>query len=192
MFKSEFNKNSFGLAFSVGALMLLLTACRHEKPNVIYMPDMVYSPSMKAQSGGMRVPVPGTVERSFEAYPFPNDPELAGKELKNPLLPTAAVLKRGKHIYENYCIVCHGPAGEGNGYIIPKYPRPPSLHSDKVKTWADGSIYHVISMGQNLMPSYASQIAPADRWATLLYVRALQKSKSPTAEDVKVFEQEYK
>ncbi len=179
------------LCLVVPFLVLGVTGCRHEKPNVIYMPDMVYSPAIKAQKlGSMRMPVPGTVDRSFESYPYPYDPDLAGKELKNPLRPTASVLKRGKHIYETYCIVCHGPAGEGNGFIVPKYPRPPSLHSDKVKAWPDGNIYHVVTMGQNLMPSYASQIAPGDRWAVIHYVRALQRSKNPTAEDVKVSDQE--
>ena len=40
-------------------------------------------------------------------------------------------------------------------------------------------------MGQNLMPSYASQILPEDRWAIILYVRALQRSKHPTPEDLR-------
>ncbi|CAM6053625.1 unnamed protein product [Sphagnum tenellum] len=168
-----------------------LFACRHEQPNVIYMPDMVYSPAIKAQKqGSMRMPVPGTVERNFESYPYPNDPELAGKELKNPLLPAASNLKRGKHIYESYCIVCHGKEATGNGSIVPPYPQPPNLHSEKVRNWPDGSIYHVITMGQNLMPSYASQIAPGDRWEVINYIRALQRSKNPTAEDVKAFEKE--
>ncbi|MEO5968936.1 MAG: cytochrome c [Bdellovibrionia bacterium] len=174
-----------------GFLAVASTGCIHEKPNVIYMPDMVYSPAIKAQKdGSMRMPVAGTVDRNFESYQYPNDADLAGKELKNPLRPTAAILKRGKHIYDTYCIVCHGPSAEGNGYIVPKYPRPPSLHSDKVRNWPDGNIYHVVTMGQNLMPSYASQIAPGDRWAVIHYVRVLQRSKNPTAEDVKVSEQE--
>jgi mono/diheme cytochrome c family protein len=174
----------------IGLVIVAATGCRHEKPNVIYMPDMVYGPAIKAQEiGSMMMPVSGTVERNFEAYHYADDMELAGKELKNPLKPTLAVLNRGKHIYETYCIVCHGPAADGNGYIVPKYPRPPTLHSEKVRNWPDGNIYHVVTMGQNLMPSYASQISPGDRWATIHYVRVLQRSKNPTAEDVKVFEE---
>jgi mono/diheme cytochrome c family protein len=46
----------------------------------------------------------------------------------------------------------------------------------------------VISAGQNLMPSYASQVASADRWAIIHYVRALQRSKNPSAEDLKAAE----
>ena len=80
----------------------------------------------------------------------------------------------------------------GDGSIVPKFPRPPSLQSDKVRQWADGRIFHTITIGQNLMPSYATQISAGDRWAIIHYVRALQRAKHPTAEDLKVLNQESK
>ena len=169
-------------------LALVLSGCTHDKPNFIYMPDMVYSPALKAQEeGAMRKPPEGVVSRDYHAYGYAKEEnERAGKELRNPLQPTSVVLKRGQRIYNTYCIVCHGPNGEGDGTIVPKFPRPPSLQSDKVRTWADGNIYHVITMGQNLMPSYATQIIPEDRWAAIHYVRVLQRSKHPTNDDIKV------
>ena len=171
-------------------LAVTLVACKHEAPNVIYMPDMVYSPALKAQKeGSMRMPVPGTVSRDFVAYKY-RDIEVAGHENKNPLRPTLTVLKRGQQIFNTFCIVCHGPNGEGDGSIVPKYPRPPSLQSDKIRGYADGNIFHVISLGQNLMPSYASQISQKDRWAAIHYVRALQRAKHPTPEDLKAAEQQ--
>lgn len=176
------------LLASAAVLFLAVTGCgTHSKNNFIYMPDMVWSPSIKAQEeGSMRPPVKGTVPRDFQSYPaaYIQDPELS-RELKNPLRTTQQTLTRGQAMYNTYCIVCHGPAGEGDGTIVPKFPRPPTLQSDKVRTWPDGRIYHVISAGQNLMPSYASQVAPADRWAIIHYIRALQKSKKPSAEDLK-------
>jgi len=172
--------------FGLLGMLLSFSGCRHEEPNVIYMPDMVYSPAFKAQKeGAMRMPVQGTVPRDFQPYPYPNDPEKAGRELKNPLQPTQAVLSRGQHIFNTYCIACHGPNGEGDGTIVPRFPRPPSLQSEKVRTWTDGRIYHTVSVGQNLMPSYASQISSGDRWAAIHYVRVLQRSKHPTPQDLK-------
>lgn len=198
-------------------LALGLTGCLHEAPNTIYMPDMVYQPSIKAQSAeGDRLPVEGTVSRDFVSYPYRNvggaapipgsaearaaekagrtfsssDAGYPGNALRNPLRPTMAVLKRGQYLFNTYCIVCHGPNGQGDGYIVPKFPRPPTLQSDKVRGWPDGNIYHVITMGQNLMPSYASQITPGDRWAVIHYVRALQRSQHPTAQDIKEADQE--
>jgi mono/diheme cytochrome c family protein len=178
------NKLSLSLTATAFLALSALSGCRHESPNVIYMPDMVYSPAVKAQElGSMRMPVAGTVSREHVSYGY-TDVEKAGKELSNPLRPTQSVMARGQAVYNTYCIVCHGPNGEGDGYVVPKYPRPPTLQSDKVRNYPDGSIYHVISTGQNLMPSYASQIAPADRWAIVHYVRALQRSKHPTAQDL--------
>lgn len=170
-----------------------LTACRHDQPNVIYMPDMVYSPAVKAQKmGSMRMPVAGTVPRGFESYAYRNNPNGAAKDLKNPLPMDHDVLRRGKHIYDTYCIVCHGKQGKGDGFVVPPYPHPPSLLSDKIRNWPDGMIYHTITVGQNVMPSYASQIAPEDRWAVIHYVRVLQRADHPTAEDLKILDEESK
>ena len=168
---------------------LVLTACgQTNKPHFIYMPDMYYTPGLKAQQPGIKPPVPGTFPREFKGLPDSVTLEDAGKTLKNPLQRTAAVLARGRNRFETYCIVCHGPAGLGNGYIIPKYPRPPSLQSDKIRGYADGNIYWVITHGQNLMPSYASQIPQEDRWAIIHYVRAFQKAYHPTPADLKAAE----
>jgi mono/diheme cytochrome c family protein len=61
---------------------------------------------------------------------------------------------------------------------------PPVLFSDKVVNWTDGRLYHTITMGQGLMPSYATQILPEQRWAIVHYVRALQRAARPTAADL--------
>lgn len=178
----------------VVSALIALSGCRHEQPNMIYMPDMVYSPAFSAQQeGAMRMPVKGTIPRGFQPYPYTREQgEEAGKNLKNPLKPTAAVLARGEHVFKTHCLVCHGPNGEGDGSIVPKFPRPLSLQSEKARGYTDGRIYHIITTGQNLMPSYASQIVSGDRWAAIHYVRALQKSKHPTPEDLKFAEQESK
>ena len=127
---------------------------------------MYESTSFKAQKedkfskdgAAARVPE-GTIPRGFEPYHYGvNDGDKAGQELKNPLLHTKANVERGQKIFNTYCIVCHGPKGNGEGFIVPPFPRPPSLFSDKVVGWSDGRIYHVVTKGQANMPSYASQI----------------------------------
>jgi mono/diheme cytochrome c family protein len=134
----------------------------------------------------MRSPVPGTVPRGFTPYRYEaKDSLLAQSELENPLPRTSEVLGRGQRVFMTYCVVCHGPKGDGQGYIVPKFPMPPSLLSQKVSEWRDGRIYHVITRGQNLMPSYASQILPEDRWAVIHYVRALERAANPSPEDLK-------
>lgn len=181
-------------AFTRAFLVMLgaagLAACgTHEKPNFTYMPDMAYSPAYKAQRALPRPPVPGTVPRGYVPYRFTSHEE-AGKALFNPLPSSRAVLLRGQTIFNSYCMACHGPEGEGNGTVVPPFPRPPSLQSDKIRGFPDGSIFHIITRGQNIMPSYASQISPDDRWAVIHYIRVLQRSKHPTPEDLKAYEAE--
>lgn len=168
-------------------------AVQHKDPNFVYMPDMVYSQAVKAQEeGGMRSPVRGTIPREKLLYPIPETQDEAARALKNPLKKTFANLKRGQELYNIYCIVCHGSMGEGNGTVVPKFPQPPTLQSDKIKGYyakgEEGRVFHIISRGQNLMPSYATQIDPMDRWKVAMYIQALHRAKSPTSEDIKAYE----
>jgi hypothetical protein len=39
----------------------------------------------------------------------------------------------------------------------------------------DGQMFHVITYGQKLMPSQASQVRADDRWRLILQVRRLQQ-----------------
>ena len=134
---------------------------------------------------GMRPPVEGTVARGFLPYPYKGRPDLAGKYLVNPLLPTASNLERGKARFLTYCSPCHGNFARGDSRLRGQFPSPPTLHSDKVRNWPDGNIYHVITEGQNAMPSYASQVSRDDRWAIILYIRALQRAQNAKESDQK-------
>lgn len=184
----RYGMTRFGLLAIVALATTSLISCKHEKPNVIFMPDMVYSQAYKAQEeGSMRNPVPGTMAREQASYSYA-DP-LSAAANKNPYPRNMDTLLRGKLMYETYCLVCHGVSGEGDGSVVPKFPRPPSLQSDKIRGYADGSIFHVMTKGQNLMPSYAAQVQPSDRWAIVHYIRALHRSKKPTPEDLKAFEE---
>ena len=59
-----------------------------------------------------------------------------------------------------------------------------------MRGWGDGHIFHVITKGQGVMPSYAQQIQPEDRWAVIHYVRALQRAEHPTEEDIRALKKE--
>jgi mono/diheme cytochrome c family protein len=134
---------------------------------------------------GMRRPVAGTVARGFLPYAFTGKPDDAGKNLLNPLLPTKEVIERGKSRFLTYCSPCHGNFGVGDSRLRGQFPNPPTLHSDKVRSWPDGNIYHVITEGQNVMPSYASQISRDDRWAIINYIRVMQRAHNAKESDLK-------
>ena len=48
----------------------------------------------------------------------------------------------------------------------------------------EGEIFNVITNGRNTMFSYADKIDPADRWAIIAYLRALQRAQQGSLEDV--------
>jgi hypothetical protein len=143
-------------------------------------------PSLLFADGiGMRKPVDGTVARGVLPYPFKGQPDSAGKYLVNPLMPTKEVLENGKQKFLTFCSPCHGNFAQGDSRLRGQFPNPPTLHSDKVRNWPDGNIYHVITEGQNVMPSYAPQIARDDRWAIIHYLRALQRAQNAKESDLK-------
>lgn len=133
---------------------------------------------------GMRPPVNGTVARGFLPYEYKGMPDSSVKLLSNPLAVSKQALERGQERFNIYCSPCHGYFGEGDGRLKGLFPKPPTLHSKKVTEWTDGNIYHVITNGQNVMPSYAEQVSREDRWAIIHYIRALQRSKNATDQDL--------
>jgi mono/diheme cytochrome c family protein len=162
------------------AAMGLLSGCqpsKHERPNVVYMPDMAYTPAVKAQTKQNRLPPEGSIPVNYHPFPFDNEVE-AGDKVLNPYQSNPELLARGKKLYQANCYVCHGASGKGDGPIIGegKYPYAPSLLSETIRDWKDGSIYFMIRKGRGLMPNYSTQVSNEfDRWSVVLYVRKLQE-----------------
>lgn len=137
-----------------------------------------------ADGFGMRKPVEGTVARGYLPYAFNGQPDLAGENLVNPLPVSKSVLELGQKKFDVYCSPCHGYHGEGESRLRGQFPNPPSLHSEKVRTWSDGRIFHVIADGQNIMPSYSTQLSVEERWATVHYIRVLQRALNAKESDL--------
>ena len=103
--------------------------------------------------------------------------EFAGFEDKFPSPVTEETLNRGQERFNIYCIVCHGPLGDGHGMISKRgFPGVKSYHDDRLRKAPVGYIFDVITNGFGKMPAYGPQIPVADRWAIISYVRALQES----------------
>ena len=59
---------------------------------------------------------------------FPNDIE------KIPVPVTKELLDRGEQRYKVFCIVCHGPVGNGDGMIVRRgFPQPPTYNDDRLE-----------------------------------------------------------
>jgi mono/diheme cytochrome c family protein len=141
-----------------------------------------------ADQRAARPPVEGTVARGqlYEDTYF-----YTGKLANNPgdYMPFAAtkeVLERGRERYNIFCAPCHSRLGDGNGFVPARgfARKPPSFHIQRLQNAPVGYFYDVITEGFGIMPDYASQIPPRDRWNIVAYVRALQLSQSATMADV--------
>ena len=98
--------------------------------------------------------------------------------------PVAAqFIERGRERYTIYCVPCHSPVGDGDGLVARRgFPRPPSYHIARLREAPDRHFYDVISNGYGIMYSYADRVSPADRWAIVAYIRALQLSQNAPAD----------
>lgn len=92
-----------------------------------------------------------------------------------PLPVTKELLDRGEERYRVFCMVCHGPLGEGNGMVVRRgYTQPPSYFEPRLRDAPIGHFYDVITNGLGRMNGYAAQVPVQDRWAIVAYIRALQ------------------
>ena len=161
---------------SVAIATTLSVGCRNhpEQTKLQYMPDMADAPTVKAQEDYIDPPphsvarntmyYPNTVEEAEQRLTMP--PEIKGQEVVG--------IYDGEKLYETYCTVCHGVAGQGNGTLNDKFPRPPDITSDYHKLKSDGFFFHKITFGSAIMPAYGHSIYPAERWEIVKHIRTLQ------------------
>ena len=62
------------------------------------------------------------------------------------------------------------PTADGKGGVVVQMP--------------NGQLFNTISNGYNTMMGYAQQIPHADRWAIVLYVRAMQRAQNASLAEV--------
>lgn len=101
-----------------------------------------------------------------------------------PLEVSHALMAEGKAKYDIFCAACHGAAGDGNGVTKPYGVLAASYHDDRLRGVEDGYLFDVITNGKGLMLPFNDRISPEERWAIVLYVRALQHSQNADAKDL--------
>jgi len=111
------------------------------------------------------------------AAAYPDDVEVF------PIAVTPEVVTRGKQRYEIFCSACHGSTGNGDGMIVRRgFRRAASFNDERLRQAPVGHFFDAITNGWGVMPGYAAQIPPEDRWAIIAYVRALQLSQQSQTE----------
>jgi len=168
-------------------IIALTSACRldmHVQPKL----NPLARSDFYADQRSERPQVEGTVARGDlreDSYFY------TGKIGNNPgdVMPfpvTTEVLERGRERYNIYCAPCHSRVGDGNGFVPSRgfARKPPSYHIARLQKAPLGYFYDVMTNGFGIMPDYASQITPQDRWNIVAYIRALQLSQNATMADV--------
>jgi len=193
---------ALALALVPVVLIARARATKSERPRILIIPDMANQPKFKAQDANplfadgraMRPRVPGTVARTD----LETDDHLGRGKVGDawaadlPMRVTEAFMRRGREQYAVFCSPCHGLGGDGNGMVSKRaeelettgWVPPASFHTDLVRSRPVGDLYNSITNGVRSMPAYGDQIPVQDRWAIVAYVRALQRSRNATMEDV--------
>lgn len=192
-------------------LALLATGCtigaESSEPPIVGIRNMYNQPRYDTQEKrpffpderSMRPQVAGTVSREMEkgldtatgvgaqdgAW-VERVPDRMTKRLGGVLEAT----KRGRDRFNIYCAPCHGAAGDGKGMISRRALAlgatglvAVSLHDERIRHIPDGQLFATITNGVRNMPAYAHNIPVEDRWAIVHYVRALQLSQAPVADN---------
>jgi high-affinity iron transporter len=88
-------------------------------------------------------------------------------------------LVRGAAVYQEQCVQCHGPTGQGDG---PKAKHlqgpPPASLADReaMSTVSPLDVYRKLTLGVagTAMPQFEETLSPEDRWAVATYVATLR------------------
>ncbi len=179
-------------------------------PGWEYAPDMYYAKGPEAYRmlakdtanayKHMWNPVKNTIARGKLDYYFPYenttaDYERAKKDVICPdnIPATLENIQEGKRLFDINCIVCHGPAGKGDGTIVKddKFPPPPAYQTDQIKNLSDGGKYFSITFGKNNMGPYGPNLSPDERWKVIHYVNYLAHQGDSSAAKLDLKEEGY-
>jgi hypothetical protein len=160
-----------------------------------------------ADGFGTRLPVDGTIQHNslkddtllYEGteggavanrFPWPVDKEK---------------LERGRDRYGHFCSPCHGATGDGLGMIVRRgYKQPQAVYSPELIAAPAGYFFAVLKDGYSaanggtkksgintslgttdyVHPPLLKKMGAEDVWTTIAYIRALQKSRSVTIDEL--------
>jgi len=98
---------------------------------------------------------------------------------------TAESIARGMAAFQENCVACHGPMGEGNGPMAKDLRnaqglpiQPADLTAPHVGTHTIGDIFHWLTFGgqSGVMPSFAHVLDVDDRWDMINYLLVLSST----------------
>ena len=95
----------------------------------------------------------------------------------NGIKATAPSVAAGKKVYEEYCALCHGSTGKGDGPTSQTLPVKPANLTDKalIGPQSDGALAWKILTGRGAMPSWAPVLQEEQVWNLVNFIRSLSR-----------------
>jgi len=90
--------------------------------------------------------------------------------------------ERGRILYEQRCLDCHGSEGRGDGRnALSLSPRPGNLISAATSAKSDQDLLKIIANGRprTAMPAWEDELSDEDQQAVLAYIRSLVRFNRP-------------
>lgn len=153
----------------------------------------VTSPTAEASQGAHAEPAHAVTAPGAAANPAAAAGEVVLPWINEfPITVDEDLMKLGKRKFDTNCAVCHGFAGAGDGLVSQRafqlaqgyWVQPTNLSEEKIIAQPIGKLFYTISNGKGKMGSYGAVLTPQERWGIVLYVRALQRSRSAQISDV--------
>lgn len=95
-----------------------------------------------------------------------------------PIALDLASLERGRKHFEIFCATCHGLLADGDSIVARNMALRPPPSLLELTDRPAGYLFRVASEGFGLMPGYAVQLSPTERWEVVAYLQVLQRSQA--------------
>ncbi len=120
--------------------------------------------------------ISGTGQQTHHKFNVP----VEQKERKNPVRFTELSVDRGKKLFQNHCVLCHGINADGKGDFTEVYGvHPPDFTKPAVLGGhTDGELFFIIGTGSEKMPGEHMKMTEKQRWDLVNYLRAVE-GKTP-------------
>ncbi len=174
MFHIKFQKHVF-----VFLLFLFVSCTSEQTPGKVYYPDMFYSSTDTSNAFKPASHVKGSIHTRQIYYRFEKDNIErieAGNTYISPIVPDSLSIASGKDFYNKQCLMCHGSNADGKGFLFTsgKYSAAPrSLLTPQVQQAPDGELFHVMTVGFNLMMPHGKFLSTNERWHIVTYIKSL-------------------
>lgn len=99
-------------------------------------------------------------------------------DLVNPMKDDVSSAKKGKKVFTQMCVICHGAKGKGDGLAgVSLSPKPGNFTTEIIQGQTDGAIFWKLTNGKAPMAAYKEILTETQRWELVNYIRTFKKDK---------------